>query len=489
MAQLGESARGSPVMSSHGEADNLAARRGAFNDMPDELLKPLQSPGVVSLDVLQNLRSRASEMAYKAGMSGDQRLASAAGQIREHLDGALEATAGRAAMRQVLGDGVDVPQAMYRKGLGEIDFLNGQPGKLNSAGNDLNKGYGVSYLVNGRNLQGQDGRSVAMSMPDILSHGKVGGVYENGKKVNISLPDGSTAVLRNDLNGNAVKWLLTGWNDPVGKVSDGLSGVFPSQAYTQPSSVIGRTVGADARSIGVPGEYFHPDMALAQRQARQARTDQGDRFETGFAGRLWQDGHDGMPKLTGGEIPRAAFNNGATQTQDINQWGLMGRPGADALKNYAITNLVESALLANGTLSANKANRWTQGRSEAIKGLLSEPEQKALANVVADAQRASNAETLGRASGSNTAQNFEGGLLFSKPLDWAARLIPVVGKDGVDALRQMQKRRLGRDMQSLLLDPQAMARALGPRQFDPFYMPEMPAGGLLGLSNVLQANP
>jgi hypothetical protein len=240
------------------------------------------------------------------------------------------------------------------------------------------------------------------------------------------------------------------------------------------------------------GGLLAPDQAAALNAARAARIDQANRFETGFAGRLWQDGHDGMPKLTGGEIPRAAFNNGATQTQDINQWGLMRRPGAHALKNYAITNLVENALLANGTLSAHKANRWTQGRSEAIKGLLSKPEQKALASVVADAQRASNAENLGRATGSNTAQNLEGGMLFGKPIN-LLRGVPylgaAIGAGGLDYVRNTVKASRARQMQDLLLNPRAMADALGPRQYDPFYMPEMPAGGLLGLSNVLNGNP
>jgi len=48
------------------------------------------------------------------------------------------------------------------------------------------------------------------------------------------------------------------------------------------------------------GGLLAPDQAAALDAARAARTDQGNRFETGFASRLWSDGTDGMPKLTGG---------------------------------------------------------------------------------------------------------------------------------------------------------------------------------------------
>ena len=488
MDRLAESARGNPVMSMHASDDALARFNSRYyGDMPDELLKPQQSPGVVDLDTLTNLRSRASEAAYKLGQSGDKRAATVATAIRDHLDAQLEATAGRAAMRKVLEQGADAPGAMYRKGLGEVDFRFGSSGQVNKAGADLKGGSGIDYLVTGRNLDGENGRAVAMSMPGVLAHGAVGAPYQGGAKVNVTLPDGSAAVLRRDFDGKPSNhWVLTGWNHPAGMLGDA-GEVTPARAYTSSSPVIGQPTGASASILGLPGEYFQPDMARAHREATRARIDQADRFETGFARRLWRDGADGLPQLTGGEIPRAAFNNGATQAQEIAQWNKMGRPGEDALKNYAITDLVETAA-PNGLLNAHSAGKWTRGRSEAIKGLLSADEQSALRSVVQDARRAADAEALGRAGGSNTAQNLEGGLLFSRPLDWASN-VPKLGalvRLGLKPLRDMQKERLAAQMQGLLLDPQAMARALGPRAYDPFSLPAPTLGGLLGIRAALE---
>ena len=241
------------------------------------------------------------------------------------------------------------------------------------------------------------------------------------------------------------------------------------------------------------GGLLAPDQAQALDLARSLHQQRVQRFDTGPARAAWQTGTDGTPKRDGAQLFSDFFNPGARQRDNIDAlW--QAAPGNeavyDAYRKAAISDLVGRAVAPNSqTLNNHPLTNWMNSRSEALPGLFNKEQMGQLRAVQQDTQRAATAETLGRASGSNTAQNFEGGLLFSKPLDWAARLIPVVGKDGVDALRQMQKRRLGRDMQSLLLDPQAMARALGPRQFDPFYMPEMPAGGLLGLSNVLQANP
>jgi len=465
MEKLGESARGNPVYSAYGGGDSMAARAGAFDDMPDEFLKPLQSPGVVNLETLQNLRSRAGEMAYKAGLSGDQRLKAAAGQIKDHLDGALEAAAGRSAVGQVLESGVDLPQAMYRKGLGEIDFPYGNVGTWDIKKGKFVKGSGLSHVVGNRDADGVDGVAEAMSLPDVLAHGKVlrtSGEVPGNRRINIGLGD-AEAILSEGPNGH---WLLNGWDNglPVGVKPE----VLPESNYARGQSFIRDRMGATGSgdSVGVPGEYFKPDMAQFMREARQARIDQGNRFETGFAKRMWVDGADGMPKLTGGEIPRAAFNSGATQAQDIAQWGLMGRPGESALKNYAITNLVESAA-PNGLLSPDKVGKWTRGRSEAIKGLLDTGEQATLSNVTKDLQRAAAADALERVKGqSNTAEKLTSlGLLDNKVTDYALRALAHLPAGGVlgaplEGGKEALKRWKYKDVPDALLDPVKALKAL-----------------------------
>lgn len=457
--KLTEDLRGAPVWSMNMSDDAMAAANGAFRDMPDNMLQPSTAPGLVEWRTLQNLRSRASELAYKMGMTGDKRAAAVAQQIRDQLDATAEEVAGRAAMRQVLESGTDAPSAMFRKGLGEIDFPWGRVGEVKAGDARPTGGFGVSHLVEGRNAQGFDGQAVAM--PELLAQGKVGAPYgpPGAQRVNVSLGADAQAVLS---QGPDNRWLLTGWNDSAPGVRPVVHSVTD---YTHGPSVIQNHGGAGAGPIvGTTGELFAPDMAQALRAARQAKIEHEARFGTGPSRLLFKDGPDGSPRLQGAQRFDAFFNAGAKQREAIAQLQLMTRGDADvakAFRSYAITDLVQQATNAADTLSLPKYERWVEQRSEALKGLLTAEQRGKVKAVLADLKRADKAANAGRAAGSNTAQNLAAdGMLGGAVLDYLSGKVPYVGPFVAGGMRDAQRTRTAGLLDAVLADPTRTAAAL-----------------------------
>jgi len=404
LERLADDVRGSPVFSMNMSDDALAAAHGAYRDMPQSMLEATTTPGLVDWRTLQNLRSRASEAAYKLGMSGDKRAAAVAQQIRDQLDATAEEVSGRTAMRQVLEQGVDAPGAMHRKGLGEIDFPFGDPG-TGKGGN------GVSHLVRRRNESGESGAATAMSLPEIIARGRVSAPYtvrDSLPRVNVDLGADARAVLERDGKGH---WLLSGWNH--GLKDGGWPGEPPS-AYARQQPLIPTAEGAippAAPILGHPGENFAPDMAQALRAARQAKIEHEARFGTGASRLLFKDGPDGMPRLQGAQRFDAFFNAGANQREAVEQLQRMTKGDAEVAKAFrggAITDLVQSATNKADELSLPKYERWVEQRSQALKGLLDGEQLGKVKAVLLDLKRADRAANAGRATGSNTAQNLAG---------------------------------------------------------------------------------
>lgn len=422
---------------------------------------PSTVPGVVDWRTMQNLRSRASEAARKLGLSGDKRAAAVAQQIRDSLDATAEEVAGRVAMRQALDRGTDAPSAMFRKGLGEIDFPWGKVGKVEPGDSRPTGGFGVSHLVAGRNAQGFDGQAVAMTMPELLARGKVGAPYgpAGARRVNVSLGDDAQAVLS---QGAGNHWLLTGWNDGAPGVRPVVHSVTD---YTPGPSVIQNQGGAGAAPIvGAPGEFFAPDMAQALRAARQAKIEHEARFGTGPSRLLFKDGPDGTPRLQGAQRFDAFFNASAKQREAVEQLNRMTQGDADiarAFRGGAITDLVQSATNKADELSLPKYERWVEQRSEALKGLLDREQLGKVRAVLMDLKRADKAANAGRAIGSNTAQNLAGdSLLGGVLLDALASKVPYAGPWVAGSMRDAQRNRMAGLLDAILADPTRTAGAL-----------------------------
>lgn len=97
-------------------------------------------------------------------------------------------------------------------GLGSIAFRHGNPGVMHPAKGRLVKGSGVSHLVEQRNLDGVDGKRVALAMPRVILKGSRGPAYgpAGAQRMNITLGE-YTAVLSQRGADTPGWWLLTGW--------------------------------------------------------------------------------------------------------------------------------------------------------------------------------------------------------------------------------------------------------------------------------------
>ena len=90
-----------------------------------------------------------------------------------------------------------VPAAAYKEGIGNIDFLWGEPYGENT------KGYGFAHIIEEREIQGFDGTALIKRLPEIIEKGEVG-EGDKGRKT-ITYNDSILIFEKND-NSN---WLLT----------------------------------------------------------------------------------------------------------------------------------------------------------------------------------------------------------------------------------------------------------------------------------------
>ena len=90
-----------------------------------------------------------------------------------------------------------VPAAAYKEGIGDIDFLWGEPYGENT------KGYGFAHIIEEREIQGFDGTALIKRLPEIIEKGEVG-EGDKGRKI-ITYNDSILIFEKND-NSN---WLLT----------------------------------------------------------------------------------------------------------------------------------------------------------------------------------------------------------------------------------------------------------------------------------------
>lgn len=90
-----------------------------------------------------------------------------------------------------------VPAAAYKEGIGDIDFLWGEPYGENT------KGYGFAHIIEEREIQGFDGTALIKRLPEIIEKGEVGEGYAGRKTITYN--DSILVFEKND-NSN---WLLT----------------------------------------------------------------------------------------------------------------------------------------------------------------------------------------------------------------------------------------------------------------------------------------
>ncbi|MBT2322516.1 hypothetical protein J7E62_09180 [Variovorax paradoxus] len=226
-----------------------------------------------------------------------------------------------------------------------------------------------------------------------------------------------------------------------------------------------------AAGNGRDGEFFPADVVDTWRDALALHKDRMERFRTGPQASIFRQGGDGQPAAQGAELAPKFFSPRLSQADDMAAFQRVATPETTGLlKNYAVTDAGNQTDRL-GRLTNSKFNDWLQARSGAINGLFNEGERAGLSAVGRDLARADAAENLGRATGSNTAQNVQSALglgFLDRPwVNVAASRTPLIGKftgPMLDALRQSAKRGKVDRLGALMSDPQALEQALAAYQ-------------------------
>lgn len=217
-----------------------------------------------------------------------------------------------------------------------------------------------------------------------------------------------------------------------------------------------------------PGEYFAPDMVTGYQNARALHQAKKTQFETGPQMGMFRTAGDGQQVIKGAEIPGQFFNGKRSQADDVKAFKkLIGNRTdlADELKRYAVTEAASTGNVAGDLTS--KYLKWMQSRSGATRELFSPNELATLNEVGKAVEKSLAAESLGRVSGSDTAQKLAAlnnmGLLDNKAVSLLANRIPIVGQftgPMLSGLRETAIQRQNKQLAGLLADPDALAAAL-----------------------------
>ena len=247
-----------------------------------------------------------------------------------------------------------------------------------------------------------------------------------------------------------------------------------------------------------PGEYFAPDMVSGYQNARALHRAKKLQFETGPQIGMFRQAGDGQPVLQGAEIPGKFFNGKRSQVDDVEAFKtLIGNSPdlARELKRYAVTEAASTGNVAGDLTS--KYGKWLDSRSGARRGLFNAQENATLEEVGKAVSRSLSAESLGRVSGSDTAQKLAAlnnmGLLDNKAVSLLANRVPIVGQftgPMLSGLRETAIQSQNKQLAGLLADPEALAAALRKNTPGDAGLLRLlrPAGrGLLGAAPVISA--
>jgi len=179
------------------------------------------------------------------------------------------------------------------------------------------------------------------------------------------------------------------------------------------------------------GEFFPKDIADQYRKALGMHEAKMKQFETGPQASMFRKGGDGQMSIQGAEIAPKFYNSAMSQADDVKAFKrLIGDRTdlTDELKSFAITQ-ADATRNAQGDLG-DKYIKWMKGRSGANRELMTPQELATIKEVGKAVQNQMRTESLGRVSGSDTAQKLatlqSNGILDSRMVDVLANKIPLV---------------------------------------------------------------
>ena len=239
-------------------------------------------------------------------------------------------------------------------------------------------------------------------------------------------------------------------------------------ALRQMVSDIDGKINKAASGGALDGEFFDKTMADQYREALKLHAAKMDKFETGPQVSMFRKGGDGQASIQGAEIPGKFYSGRRSQVDDVKSLKrLVGDQPAlmDDMKRYAVTEGAGTSNVAGDLTS--KYSKWLQSRSGANTELFTAQENATLKEVGKSVERSLNAESLGRVSGSDTAQKLEAlnrlGLLDSKMVNMLATRIPGIGSftgPMLNSLKETAGQTRDNALAKLLANPDELIEAL-----------------------------
>lgn len=253
-------------------------------------------------------------------------------------------------------------------------------------------------------------------------------------------------------------------------------------ALTAMKNAIDDRVAEVASGMRQPGEDFTPEAIDAWGQALNAHAAKKARFDTGPQVALFRRAGDGLPAAQGGEVPRRFFNANASQVSDAQAFRRLVQDDPrliGELRRYAVSDAA-GQVDRMGNLTNDKFNKWLTARAGATGEIFSDQQRAWLKAIADDLRRADIAESLGRSTGSDTAQKAASmlglGLVDGPGMRYIAGKVPFgLGSAALDFVGGPIRTAKAERLAGLLGDPERTAGLLGQ-----YIAAQQPAQGLLG---------
>ena len=241
-------------------------------------------------------------------------------------------------------------------------------------------------------------------------------------------------------------------------------------ALSEMKRAIDSKINAVVNGGALPGETFSQESANLYRKALAEHAAKKAQFNTGPQAAIFRTGSDGLPAKEGAEVAPLFWNSGNAQVENMRAFKRLTKEDQSLVKlmksNATTEALQSSAKGPQGAMTFDAFNKWMKNHSGAAKELFSDQELATLKAIGDELRGATKAENLGRATGSNTAQNImSNGILDNPRAQAVAQSMPMgVGKFVTGPLfnyaRASGETARNNALAQLLADPELMGQQL-----------------------------
>ena len=190
-------------------------------------------------------------------------------------------------------------------------------------------------------------------------------------------------------------------------------------ALTAMKKSIDEKVDLVSRGGGQPDEMFSPEAIKIWRKALDAHAAKKAQFNIGPQASMFRMGQDGLPVKEGAEVAPLFWNSGNAQIENMQAFKRLTKEDQGLvrlMKSNATTEALQSSAKGpQGAMTFDAFNKWMKTHAGAAKELFSDQELATLKAIGDELRTATKAENLGRATGSNTAQNIMSGGILGNP--------------------------------------------------------------------------